>query len=276
MLQHTFCHIPGIGPTTEKKLWAVGVSDWGKFIIPSPIKLSGATLASAPTILDESLTALKTHDPHYFTKELASNEKWRLFSTFRDQTAYLDIETDGLAEDAQITTIALYDGIEIYHYINGHNLDNFIRDLNKYKVIITYSGTSFDIPVIENFFKTKLPQAHIDLRYVLSSLGFTGGLKSCEKQLGLDRGKLDGVDGYFAVVLWRAYKYQGDQAALKTLVAYNIEDTVNLELLMVKAYNLKVAVTPFKEELSLPEPVQPQLPFVPDMECIRRLQGQLI
>lgn len=275
MLQHTFCHIPGIGPTTENKLWAAGISDWGKFIIPSPIKLSGSTLASAPAILEESLTALDNHDPHYFIKTLASNEKWRLFSTFRHQTAYLDIETDGLGEDAQITTIALYDGTEIYHYINGHNLDNFAQDITNYKVIITYSGTTFDIPVIENFFNIKLTQAHIDLRYVLSGLGFKGGLKSCEKQLGLDRGNLDGVDGFFAVVLWRAYKYQGDQAALKTLVAYNIEDTVNLELLMVKAYNLKVAATPFKEELSLPEPAQPVLPFVPDMECIRRLQNQL-
>lgn len=275
MLPHTFCHIPGIGPTTEKKLWDAGISDWGKFKIPSPVKLPSSSVASAPEILENSLTALDNHDPHYFTGALASNEKWRLFSTFREQTAYLDIETDGLADDAQITTIALYDGKEIYHYINGHNLDNFVQDIERYKVLVTYSGTSFDLPVIERFFDIRLTQAHIDLRYVLSGLGFKGGLKSCEKQLGLDRGNLDGVDGYFAVVLWRAYKYHGDKAALKTLVAYNIEDTVNLERLMVKAYNLKVEQTPFQEELTLPAPILPPMPFLPDVDCIRRLRVHL-
>jgi len=56
------------------------------------------------------------------------------------------------------------------------------------------------------------------LRYVLKSLGYSGGLKSCEKALGLDRGDLDGVDGYFAVLLWRDYQKKHNEKALETLL----------------------------------------------------------
>lgn len=271
MLQRTFCHISGIGPTTEHKLWMAGITDWGKVTIPPPIRLSGAILAAIPNALEQSLAALAAHDARYFAEQLASKERWRLFSHFREQTAYVDIETTGLSDDAEITTIALYDGKNIYHYINGHNLDDFVRDIGMYKVIITYSGTSFDLPVIERTFNIKLPHAHIDLRYVLAGLGYKGGLKSCEKQLGIGRGDLDGIDGSFAVILWRAYKRNNDQAALETLIAYNIEDTVNLERLMVEAHNQKVAKTPFGDQLTLPTPRVPQLPFQPNVDCIRRL-----
>ena len=66
---------------------------------------------------------------------------------------------------------------------------------------MTYNGKSFDIPFIESHFGAKLTHAHIDLRYILASLGYRGGLKGCEKQLGIDRGDLKNVDGYFAVLL---------------------------------------------------------------------------
>ena len=66
--------------------------------------------------------------------------------------AYLDIET---------TTIALYNGESIYHYVNNHNLDDFLDDINKYKVIVTYNGKSFDVPFIDNYFGIELNHAHI-------------------------------------------------------------------------------------------------------------------
>jgi uncharacterized protein YprB with RNaseH-like and TPR domain len=82
-------------------------------------------------------------------------------------------------------------------------------------------------------------QAHLDLRYILKSLGHSGGLKSCEHQLGLARGDLEGVNGYFAVLLWKNYR-NGNKKALDTLLAYNIVDTVNLEKLMMYAFEKKL------------------------------------
>src|SRR5947199_8147 len=83
-------------------------------------------------------------------------------------------------------------------------------------------------------------QAHIDLRYPLRSLGYTGGLKGCERQLGVARPGLEDVDGYLAVLLWDEYRRRKNERALETLLAYNAHDTVNLAALMVHAYNGKV------------------------------------
>jgi uncharacterized protein YprB with RNaseH-like and TPR domain len=121
----------------------------------------------------------------------------------------------------------------------------------------------------------QFPQAHIDLRYVLASLGYKGGLKGCEKKLGLHRGDLEDVDGFFAVLLWQDYSASGNPRSLETLLAYNIQDVVNLETLLVMAYNLKLRQSPC---LALPEmalPQQPPNPFVADPGIIGRLRQRM-
>lgn len=274
MLQHTFCHIPGVGIKTERKLWEAGVTSWERWQTPSPIRLSAAIKLDATRVLKGSLVALE-NDPTFFTKQLSSTEPWRIFPHYRERTAYLDIETTGLDDFAEITTIALYDGREVFTYINGRNLDDFVEDIQKYQVIISYNGKSFDIPFLERYFRIRLDHAQIDLRYVLARLGFKGGLKGCEKQLGLNRGTLDGVDGYFAVLLWHQYIQNNDERALETLLAYNIEDTINLERLAIEAYNRNVLTTPFAEKLVLPFPVTPANPFTADYDCIERIKRGL-
>jgi uncharacterized protein YprB with RNaseH-like and TPR domain len=274
MLQHTFCHIPGIGMKTERKLWEAGITRWAHWQTPSPIRLPAAARVDAARVLDGSLAALE-NDPNFFTGRLAGTEPWRIFPHYRDRTAYLDIETTGLDDYAEVTTIALYDGHQVFTYVNGRNLDDFADDIQQYQVIVSYNGKSFDVPFLERYFRIRLGQAQIDLRYVLARLGFKGGLKGCEKQLGLHRGNLDGVDGYFAVLLWQQYRQNNDERALETLLAYNIEDTVNLERLAVEAYNRNVLDTPFASELLLPCPTPPPNPFVADYDCIAAIKRRL-
>ncbi len=271
MLQHTFCHIPGIGVKTERKLWEAGITNWHLWQQESPVRLPTAARLEAVRVLDDSLSALEK-DPAFFTTKLAGTEPWRIFPHFRNRTAYLDIETTGLDEYAEVTTIALYDGNKVFTYINGRNLDDFVDDIQQYQVIVSYNGKSFDVPFLERYFRIRLDQAQIDLRYVLARLGIKGGLKGCEKQLGLNRGNLDGVDGYFAVLLWHQYKQNNDERALETLLAYNVEDTVNLERLAVEAYNRNVLNTPFGGELVLPCPAPPPNPYIADYQCIERIK----
>ena len=102
------------------------------------------------------------------------------------------------------------------------------------------------MPYIENYFNIKLNHCQIDLRYTLSSLGYKGGLKICEKQLGLNRNGLDHVDGFFAIHLWNDFYYNANQKALETLLAYNIEDCIKLEKLMIIAFNMKIDELGFK------------------------------
>lgn len=273
MLTHTFCHIPGIGRKTEEKLWAAGIVSWEDWQDPMPMRLPITTRLDGPKILGRSKAAL-AKSPTYFTDVLASHETWRLFPHYRHKTVYLDIETTGLDDYAEITTIALFDGRQVFTYVNGVNLEDFLEDIFRYQVIVSYNGKSFDIPFLERFFRTRLPHAQIDLRYILARLGFKGGLKGCEKQLGMNRGNLDGVDGYFAVVLWREYQATGDKRTLETLLAYNIEDTVNLERLMVEAYNRNLLATPFYQALELPHPLSPPNPYLADLDCVERLKKQ--
>ncbi|BCL61348.1 exonuclease [Desulfomarina profundi] len=271
MLKHTFLHIPGIGAKTEKRLWEAGITSWTEMSGPIPFRLPAAARFDLEGTLEQSRLALPVN-PHFFTARLPAAEVWRIFPHYRHKTVYLDIETTGLGEGSEITTIALYDGQKILTYVNGKNLDDFVDDITNYQVIVSYNGRTFDIPFLEKFFKIKLDHAQIDLRYVLARLGLKGGLKGCEKQLGMNRGELDGVDGYFAVLLWQQYIKYNDTGALETLLAYNISDTVNLERLAVEAYNRNIAVTPFAEELTLPLPVLPRLEVQPDRACVKKIR----
>ena len=273
MLEQTFCHIQGIGHGGERRLWQDGFRRWQDLLDQPDIvpRVSGLEIAA---LLEQSARALCAGDPRFFSKLLKQGDSWRLFPHFRGHTGYLDIETTGLGPSCEITTIALYDGDQVRTYVNGINLDDFVNDIEKIKVFITFNGISFDIPIIENYFRIRLEQSHIDLRYVLSRLGIKGGLKRCEKALGLNRGSLDGIDGSFAVLLWREYERYGKEEALETLLAYNIEDTVNLERLVVEAYNRNVAQTPFYDELQLPWPEPPMITHQPDLNIVETIKRQ--
>jgi len=222
----------------------------------------------------ESIEQFEERNLAHFARLLPTNEHWRMFGDFRGSVAYLDIETNGLAgSGTYITTIAVYDGKTISYYVKDRDLHRFREDIARYDLLVTYNGRCFDIPVIESSFGIRMPEAHIDLRFLLKSLGYTGGLKGCERKLGLDRGELNGVDGYFAVTLWDDYKRNHNMRALETLLAYNILDAVNLEALMVTAYNMKVRETPFGESHSLPLPIAAKNPFTPHRATIKRLMS---
>jgi len=268
-------HIQSIGAITEQRLWESGLSDWDAFSDDISIPLSGKRKYLLQKGIDESRQHLYQNNPMYFSKCLPANQSWRMFPEFRNSTVYLDIETTGLDRHYQsITTIALYDNQEIKTYVQGQNLDDFIEDIQQYKVIVTYNGKSFDIPFIENFFNIRLNHAQIDLRYVLYSLGFRGGLKRVERQLGKDRGDLRNVDGFFAVLLWDEYQKTGDRKALDTLLAYNVQDTITLENLMVTAYNLKLRQTPFYDSHLIAETMPPANPFRADLATIDRIKNR--
>jgi uncharacterized protein YprB with RNaseH-like and TPR domain len=274
MLKNTFIHISGIGKVTEQHLWSSGILDWDTLFddnLPIPISSSRKTIIKKG--IEESKHHLEKGDPAFFSNLIPSNQCWRLFPEFRESTVYLDIETTGLEKHYNnITTIALYDGTITQTYVHGKNLTDFIDDIQKYNVIVSYNGKSFDIPFIENYFGIHLNHTQIDLRYILGSLGYKGGLKGCEKQLEMDRGDLSDVDGFFAVLLWNEYRKTGNQKALDTLLAYNVQDTVNLENLMVIAYNLKIQETPFHKSRQIPSPCMPRNPYEVDLRTVDRIK----
>lgn len=264
---------------TERLLWEQGVHSWDDFTHAAAdrrLPFSPKRRDHFARHLEQSRAHLERHNPHFFADQLPSDQHWRLFPDFRERLVYLDIETTGMGSPADtITTIALYDGRVVRWYVQGKNLAHFRKEILDYSVVVTYNGKCFDLPFLRNTLGARMDQVHIDLRYVLASLGYRGGLKGCERQLGIDREELDGVDGFFAVLLWDEYRRKGNIRALETLLAYNILDVVNLEVLMVLAFNRKMAATPFAHSHLLPLPTPPSGPFTPDQTTIENIRARL-
>jgi hypothetical protein len=274
MLPHTFCHIPGIGPKREQHIWSQGLHTWEEFLKNTHWPADEDSLLNSISFeyvrehVQVSLKKFNNSDLMYFNSNLPTSETWRLFGFPGMRTGYLDIETTGLGKDSTITTIALYSQGVIHYYVEGENLELFEQDVNNCDILVTYNGRAFDLPFISRQLGIKFHQAHIDLRFVLAELGYKGGLKGCEKSLGIDRGNLYGLDGYDAVLLWKEYLRTSKKSFLDTLLAYNIADTVNLETLLILAYNMKAEkISQFRmPPLALTK--QPESHFFPSDEAV--------
>ena len=253
MLERTFCHIAGIGPETERSLWKQGFDSWQMLLD----NLSDASLGSASRQLvsrelQTSIECLSAKNHQYFRKRLRQRNAWRAFEAFRDQTVYLDIETDGTQSSNSVTMIGLYDGADFRCLIKGDDLESFRDIVSHYSMIVTFFGTGFDLPVLERRFPSLLiDQIHFDLCPALKSLGIRGGLKKIEGFFGIERSaETQGLTGLDAIKLWRRY-LADDALALKTLISYNREDVVNLEILAEKTYE-KLQAKVLGLELSQP------------------------
>lgn len=268
MLTRCFTHLPGIGRATERRLLEAGISSWEDALNHPALPFSPGPRADFLRGLEESLRRLEAGDALWFSGRLAASEQWRLYPHFRQSSAYVDIETSGLAwPAAQITTISLYDGENLKVYVNGRNLERFLADIREYSLLVTWNGRMFDVPFINRAMNTRLDLAHLDLFPVFRALGIKGGLKKVEKQLGLERDELDGVDGYTAVQLWREYARGREPGALETLLAYNAEDVFSLEHLSCHACAAHGCALP-------PAPGKPENPFRPDRELLARLAAE--
>lgn len=239
MLRRSFLHLPGFTADREENLWTLGILDWSDARASSQVDREGKLA------IDESESALFDRDAVYFNRLYPASERWRLLPDFEDETAFLDIETTGLGGEAYITMCGVLDTTGFKAYVRGDNLDQVVLDLNRYKVIVTFNGISFDVPWIRKELEPELQEtAHVDLMYVLRGLGLVGGLKKIERSIGLDRGgDLSLLNGRDAIALWNMAQ-EGEPGALETLIRYNAEDLASLPLLAEFAYRKHSFRTP--------------------------------
>jgi hypothetical protein len=238
MLKRTFQFIPGVGPWKEKDLWARGIQTWDDF--PDNGSVLGQKLdEGARRRLALAREALERRDLKGLAAMVPPREHWRLYPEFARDAVYFDIETDGKQEQAP-TVVALFDDAGLRVFIQGRNMDELPEAMAERRLWVTFNGSCFDVPVLREYFGKRFPtpDAHIDLRFVCRRLGMSGGLKELEDKLGLARPPhMKGVNGWDAVLLWRAYLARGDVEALRFLVEYNLYDSFQLRSLMDKAYN---------------------------------------
>ena len=239
MLSNTFIHIPGIGSVTERQLWDSGVHSWRDFLDARslPGRARSAQGVARP-MLAECEERLEDMDVRYFAEKVPRREIWRIYADFRATAAFLDIETTGLsAQSSIITLVGILDTDGYHPFVHGRNLSDLREALEKYDLIVTYNGASFDLPFVERHFGSVFRhKAHIDLKHVLGRIGLKGGLKSIERRMGVGRpSELSSLDGYDAVRMWRMWT-RGDEGALDTLIRYNAEDVLSLPKLAEMAY----------------------------------------
>ena len=234
MIRQSFIFLEKVDNKTEQSIWKQGINNWDSFLAKKSVKgISRARKLYYDRQLLKARNALYTLNSEYFIDKLPKSESWRLYSFFKEDAVFLDIETSGLTNYDVITVIGLYDGINTKTMIKGINLDvnHLKKELEKYKLIVTYNGASFDLPFIKKRHPDLLPKIpHFDLRTACARVGLTGGLKEIEKKLGIGRNKIiEKFCGGDAVTLWRMFRATGDEHYLKLLVEYNEEDIINLK-----------------------------------------------
>ena len=236
MIHNSYIFLDGISLSTEQKIWNQDIKSWDDFIKKEIPGISSLRKSFYNVQIKKAKQSLHSGEVSFFANNLPKSQHWRLYSHFKDEAVFLDIETDPY----EITAITLYDGEETKTMIRDINLDfkQLKQILSQYKLIITFNGSCFDLPVLEKHYSNIIPNIpHFDLRFGCSQVGLKGGLKSIEKQLNIKRSKeLNNVYGEDAVLLWKLWQRSKNTDYLDLLVKYNQEDTINLKPLADKIY----------------------------------------
>jgi uncharacterized protein YprB with RNaseH-like and TPR domain len=234
MIRNTFSILSGIGVKMERRLWMEGILTWDDFIAANDICfVSSERKAAFDWLLSTAARKLEERDAVFFAKNVRRREHWRLYEIFRRESVYLDIETNGLmpGRGGYVTVVGLYDGHDWRCLVAGDNLtvENLRRELAGYKCLVTFYGSSFDVPFLQRTFPdVKFDIPHFDLCFAAKRLGIGGGLKKIEALFDIERDEdVRGMDGYDAVKLWEHAK-RGNDDARRLLLSYNREDTINL------------------------------------------------
>ncbi len=243
MIRSTFRLAPGIGPWLEGRLWSAGITRWDAFPAEPAVALSPRLDPRIRAAISAAAEALADRDADRLAAMVPRKERWRLYAAFVEDAAFLDVETDG----DLLTAIGFLDARGPRILLAGRDLDAFPEAARGWKVLVTFNGLSFDVPVLRRAFPGwRPPRAHVDLRHLWGRLGHAGGLKVLEHATGVGRPPhLDGLGGRDAIRLWRRH-LEGDRAALRTFAEYNLHDAVNLRPLMDLGYNRMI------ERLRLP------------------------
>ena len=180
--------------------------------------------------------------------EKVTGTPWYTFPEYK--IGYLDIEADGLKTDfATMLTWCIKEkggkitsGVikkkELFSEIDVDKrlMTDLAKELSKYKIIVTYFGTRYDLP----FVRTKA------MRYGLDILEYGGTYHwdmfyTVKSKMNLSRKSLDNACDYLGIKgkteidkeAWRSAKY-GNKAGLAEVLNHNEGDVVILEKLHEK------------------------------------------
>jgi len=234
-IENSFIPAPGIGEKTEQKLWKQGYTHWEDLEDGNP---GVRNEENVQQFIEKARKNLEVGNEKFFGTKMPNKSLWRSYKNFKDSVCFFDIETTGLDKERnKVTTIAMYRGGETKTFVRGENLtkENLQKEFFESSLLVSFNGKRFDQPFLEHSFNLNVENPHIDLMYLFKRLGYSGGLKQVEKDLGVER-ELEDIDGREAVKLWKKYEETGDREHLDKLLRYNRYDTENLQELLEIAH----------------------------------------
>jgi len=252
MLNATFQCFTGIGENAECRLWEHGCLCWRDFLNGAGDFLSHKKQQLVKSQIEEARIALASGMADWFLNRLKGAAQLRVLNDFAEDTLFLDIETTGLRHTDEVTAIATWKNGTPNCFVKGINLSDFLHEAMQTRLLVTYNGERFDLPLLRRCFNIDLALPHLDMRIPLQSLGYRGGLKKCEKQLNFQRSFAPESDGADAVQLWQQWRNKTDHQSLRRLILYNIEDAYSLAWLAGRLQPRSMPNFPMAKKAELP------------------------
>lgn len=259
MITSAWMHMKGLGPVRIEMLKQMGILTW-QDVLDRPSKLPESLRFDLITECHRCLEALQQNDIRFFASRFDPGDRFRLLHQFGHAASYFDIETTGLEYDDSITVITCWHNRKVHAFVEGENLDDFLDLLDEVELLVSFNGSTFDVPrILDTFHIPELPCAHVDLRWSCHHRGLKGGLKQITSSLGLTRpADLQNADGQLAVDLWQLWMNHGDEDAKQSLIRYCASDVLLLEPLAQHLADLPMSKV---EDLCehLPKATSPQM-----------------
>jgi len=118
-------------------------------------------------------------------------------------------------------------------FVRGGNLEELKEFLKQFKIVVTFNGKIFDVPFLKKELPgIEFPPLHLDLRFLLKSLGVSGTLKSIELKFNIRRDpEIKELSGRVIPILWNKFlKYE--DFVLLDILEYGYFDVRNLVSLL--------------------------------------------
>ncbi|MEM2116769.1 MAG: ribonuclease H-like domain-containing protein [Thermoplasmata archaeon] len=235
MLKDSLIIFSGISYKRQKHLKNKGIITWDDLLKKGKIYFSAENWKIIEEEIYRAMENFEKGNIDYFINLIEKRDHFIIYNDFKEKAVFLDIETTGLDFENDITILGISNYKRNYRvFVNGINLyeENIIPYLRNFKILVTFYGSKFDIPFIRKKYRILgdylSNMVHIDLCFLGHRVGFKGGLKSIEKQVGIWREEeIKNLGGYDAVKLWIDYK-NGKREALIKLIKYNRRDVLNL------------------------------------------------
>lgn len=233
MIERSFVMLPGIGARKERSMWDQGISSWQQLL--GATRISGISMRRLGELKKNSRMIVEMQSSER-AREIGTllppRERWRLLGDWDDRYAALDAEAVRRGGSFIPVIVSLKRGLrDTRTFVRGDDLSwrALKEQLSGVDFLVTFNGSSFDLPLLEGSGYDIGGPLHLDLRGYCRRAHLPGGLKEIEERLGINRSReMKFSTSEQVSYLWKAWEGRGSKNALDLLIKYNQQDVDSL------------------------------------------------